>query len=270
MAKFKIQKSATVNQYFDATNVIGGTGGLTTISGTQVRANVYVNNASAAALGSLLRSKGKSKFLVNDVTTINDEAITTGNAYVITSVGNTNWAALGGPQSATVGDIFTATSQNPSLSTTGTVNLLGVCSLANVPNANLSAGSMSIGVDTAVISYANISNGGVSGSTTYAYLTYLTANVSGPKTPGVGDYLRGTGLSGNVKIASVTTAGGQANANVSLGQSQTVANVNNQASIYSGGYAQRLSNKFVVDFTGAKYQWTFNDPTATTARIPGA
>jgi len=269
MAKFKIQKSATVNQYFDATNVIGGTGGLTTISGTQVRANVYVNNASAAALGSLLRSKGKSKFLVNDVTTINDEAITTGNAYVITSVGNTNWAALGGPQSATVGDIFTATSQNPSLSTTGTVNLLGVCSLANVPNANLSAGSMSIGVDTAVISYANV-NVYVGGSTTYAYVTYLTANVSGLKTPGVGDYLRGTGITGNVKIASITTAGGQSNANVSLGIAQTVGNLFNQASIYSGGYAARLSNKFVVDFNGNKYQWTFSDPTATTARIPGA
>jgi len=269
MAKFKIQKSATVNQYFDATNVIGGTGGLTTISGTQVRANVYVNNASAAALGSLLRSKGKSKFLVNDVTTINDEAITTGNAYVITSVGNTNWAALGGPQSAVAGDIFTATSQNPSLSTTGTVNLLGVCSLANVPNANLSAGSMSIGVDTAVISYANV-NVYVGGSTTYAYVTYLTANVSGLKTPGVGDYLRGTGITGNVKIASITTAGGQSNANVSLGIAQTVGNLFNQASIYSGGYAARLSNKFVVDFNGNKYQWTFSDPTATTARIPGA
>jgi hypothetical protein len=271
MAKFKIQKSATVNQYADTNNVIGGTGGLTTISGNQVRANVYVAGASVPALGSLLRSKGKSKFLVNDVTAIQDEYITTGNAYVITSVGTTNWAFLGGPQSAGVGDIFTATNQNPSLTTTGVVNLLGVCTLANIPNANLSAGSMSIGVDTAVISYANV-NVYVGGSTTYAYVTYLTANVSGPKTPGVGDYLRGTGITGNVKIASVTanTVTGQSNANVSLGIAQTVGNLFNQASIYSGGYAARLSNKFVVDFNGNKYQWTFSDPTATTVRIPGA
>jgi len=268
MAKFKIQKSATVNQYADTNNVIGGTGGLTTISGNQVRANVYVAGASVPALGSLLRSKGKSKFLVNDVTTINDENITTGNAYVITSVGNTNWAALGGPQSAGVGDIFTATSQNPSLSTTGTVNLLGVCTLANVPNANLSAGSMSIGVDTAVISYANV-NVYVGGSTTYAYVTYLTANVTGPKTPGVGDYLRGTGATGNAVISSVTVVGAQSNANISI-SSQAVANVSNQASIYGGGYASRITNKFVTDFSGNKYQWKFTDPTATTVRIPGA
>ena len=134
MAKFKIQKSATVNQYADTNNIIGGTGGLTTISGTQVRPNVYVNGANGGAYGSILRSKGKSKFMVSDSTTIQDEAITTGNAYVITSVGNTNWAFLGGPQSAGVGDIFTAVNQNPSLTTTGTVNLVGVCTLANVPD----------------------------------------------------------------------------------------------------------------------------------------
>jgi hypothetical protein len=103
-----------------------------------------------------------------------------------------------------------------------------------------------------------------------AYVTYLTANVSGPKTPAAGDYLRGTGLNGNVVISTITTAGGQANANVALGISQSVANVNNQASIYNGGYAQRLSNKFVVDFSGNKYQWKFTDPTATTVRVPGA
>ena len=65
MAKFKIQKSATVNQYFDATNVIGGTGGLTTIAGNQIRPNVYVNGGSAG-YGSILAQKGRGKFLVQD------------------------------------------------------------------------------------------------------------------------------------------------------------------------------------------------------------
>mgnify|MGYP006269964521 CR=1 FL=1 len=43
MGKFKIQKGATVNQYFDAGNVIGGTGGLTSISGTQIQPSVYLS-----------------------------------------------------------------------------------------------------------------------------------------------------------------------------------------------------------------------------------
>ena len=217
MAKFKIQKTATTNQYFDSTNVIGGVGGNTGISGNQVRPNVYINGASAAAVGWIIDQKGRSKFLVSD------------NTYK------------------------------------------GQCTLVNYANANLSAGQMSIGVDTAVISYANV-NVYVGGSTAYAYVTYLTANVTGPKTPAAGDYLRGTGITGNVVINTVTanTITGQSNANVSLGIAQTVGNLFNQASIYSGGYAQRLSNKFVIDFNNTKYQWKFTDPTATTARIPGA
>jgi hypothetical protein len=219
MAKFKIQKAATVNQFFDAGNVIGGTGGLTTISGTQIRPNVYVSGASSAGFGSILNQKGRAKFLVQD----------------------------------------------------GSGNR-GQCTLVNVPNANLTSTQMSIGVDTAVITYANVSNGGISSNSTYAYVIYQTANVSGPKAPGAGDYLRGTGLNGNVVVNTVTanTTTGQSNANVSLGQTQTVANTNSVASIYSGGFAARLTNKFVQDFSGLEYQWTFNNPTSTTVRIPGA
>jgi len=215
MAKFKIQKTATTNQYFDSTNVIGGVGGNTGISGNQVRPNVYISGASAAAVGWIVDQKGRSKFLVSD------------NTYK------------------------------------------GQCTLVNYANANLSAGQMSIGIDTSVISYANISNGGVSSSMTYAYVNYLTANVSGVHVPATGDYLRGTGLTGNVVVSAVSVVGTVSNANVTI-SSQTVANVSNQASVYAGGYAARLSNKFVRDFNGNKYQWTFGNPTSTTVRIPGA
>lgn len=216
MAKFKIQKSATVNQYFDATNVIGGTGGLTSIAGNQIRPNVYVVGGSAGA-GSILLQKGRAKFLVQD----------------------------------------------------GSGNK-GQCSLANLPQANLVAGQMSIAVDTAVISYANTAP--IGGTTSYAYLTYLTANVTGVKSPTVGDYLRGTGITGNVVINAVVanTVTGQSNANVTLGQAQTVSSTSNQASVYSGGYVARLTNKLAQDFNNLEYQWKFTDPTATTARIPGA
>jgi hypothetical protein len=216
MGKFKIQKSATVNQYFDATNVIGGTGGLTSIAGNQIRPNVYVVGGSAG-VGSILAQKGSRKFLVQD--------------------GSSN---------------------------------KGQCTLVNLPQANLVAGQMSIGVDTAVISYANTAP--IGGTTSYAYLTYLTANVTGVKSPTVGDYLRGTGITGNVVINAVVanTVTGQSNANVSLGQAQTVSSTTNVASVYSGGYVSRLTNKFAQDFNNLEYKWTFNDPTATTARIPGA
>ena len=214
MAKFKIQKSATVNQYFDATNVIGGTGGLTSIAGNQIRPNVYVVGGSAGA-GSILLQKGRAKFLVQD----------------------------------------------------GSGNK-GQCSLANLPQANLVAGQMSIVVDTAVISYANTAP--IGGTTSYAYITYLTANVTGVKSPTVGDYLRGTGITGNVIINSIAVVGPQSNANVTLGIAQTVSSSTNVVTVYSGGYTQRLTNKFVMDYNNNEYQWKFTDPTATTARIPGA
>ena len=69
MAKFKIQKSATVNVGFDSTAVIGGTGGLTSISGNQIQVKAYPVGGSAAN-ASILRQKGKSKFLVSDGTNV--------------------------------------------------------------------------------------------------------------------------------------------------------------------------------------------------------
>jgi len=217
MAKFKIQKSATVNQYFDATNVIGGTGGLTSISGNQIRPNVYVIGASSAGFGSILLQKGRAKFLVQDAN---------GNK--------------------------------------------GQCTLVNIPNANLSAGSMSIGVDTATLSAANV-NVYVGGSTVYAYITYATSAITGVKAPAAGDYIRGTSLTGNVVIstvnANVTT--GLSNANVSI-SSQVVSNAAAVTGIFVGGYVARLTNKLAQDFNNLEYQWTFSNPTATTVRIPGA
>jgi hypothetical protein len=81
MAKFKIQKSATVNVGFDQSAVIGGTGGLTSISGNQIQVKAYPYGGSAGN-ASILRSKGRSKFLVTDGThtdicTLVDKAVGT-------------------------------------------------------------------------------------------------------------------------------------------------------------------------------------------------
>ena len=214
MGKFKIQKSATVNQYADAGNVIGGTGGLTSITGTQIRPNVYVSGASYAATGSILRQKGRSKFLVTDGT-------------------NT-----------------------------------GVCTLADYPNANLTASSMNINIDTAYFSYCNVNV--ASSPTTFAWVRFNSANLAAASTPAVGDYIRTVpGIVGNVKITSYSVTNGVGNANVSFQTSQSFSNTA-AISLYAGQFAQSLSNKFVRDFAGNKYQWTFGNPTSTTVRIPGA
>jgi hypothetical protein len=89
MAKFKIQKSATVNEYFDSTNVIGGTGGLTSITGTQIQPHVYIDEVGASSTtGSILRSKGRGKFLVTDgtytgvCTLVNSGTLAAGQMYI--------------------------------------------------------------------------------------------------------------------------------------------------------------------------------------------
>ena len=214
MGKFKIQKSATVNQYFDATNVIGGTGGLTTISGTQIRPNVFVTGS--AGYGSILAQKGRGKFLVQDSN-----------------------------------------------------NNRGQCTLANVPNANLASGQMTIQVDLSSFA-SNVGNLGISAATTFASVIYSNANVVGIVTPTVGSVLTGVGtITGNVTITSIAAYGtGGSNANVSI-NSQVVANAAT-ATVSNSLFAARLTNKFVQVFNNNEYQWTFNNPTATTVRIPGA
>lgn len=81
MAKFKIQKSDTVNSGFDNGSSIGGTGGLTSISGNQIQVKAYPTGGSAGN-ASILRSKGLKKFLVTDGTntsicTLVDKAVGT-------------------------------------------------------------------------------------------------------------------------------------------------------------------------------------------------
>ena len=216
MAKFKIQKSATVNQYFDATNVIGGTGGLTSIAGNQIRPNVYVSGASSAGFGSILLQKGRAKFLVQDA------------------------------------------SANK-----------GQCTLANLPNANIAAGQMSISVDLSSFA-ANVGNLGISAATSFASVIYSNANILGVASPTIGSTLTGVGtITGNVTITSIAAYGTSgSNANVSI-NSQIVANAAT-ATVSSSLFAARLTNKFIQLFNGNEYQWTFSAPTSTTVRIPGA
>jgi hypothetical protein len=69
MGKFKIQKSATVNVGFDYNSsldgtIIGGTGGNTSITGSQVV--VQANLAVAHGDGYIVNGRGKNKFLISN------------------------------------------------------------------------------------------------------------------------------------------------------------------------------------------------------------
>jgi hypothetical protein len=99
--------------------------------------------------GYILRQKGKKKHLVLRSETVQDEFIAAGGTYYITSVSNTDWEALGAGPDAGVGKIFTATVNGLGLGTDGTVRPVGVCSLVNEDEANLTAGEMSIILDKA-------------------------------------------------------------------------------------------------------------------------
>ena len=122
--------------------VVGGAGPTDTPSATNPRVDVTVNITGSAgvAQGYIIRQKGSHKYLVGDVTTINDEDMVVGLAYMILSVGTTDWVSCGAPTNYGVGTIFTCT--NSIGAGSGTANLVGVCVLQN--SATPTAGFMSI------------------------------------------------------------------------------------------------------------------------------
>jgi hypothetical protein len=122
--------------------VVGGAGPNDTPTATNPRVDVTVNITGSAgvAQGYIIRQKGSHKYLVGDVTTINDEDLVVGLAYMILSVGTTDWVTAGAPTNYGVGTIFTCTSNN--VGGTGTANLVGVCVLQD--SATPTAGFMSI------------------------------------------------------------------------------------------------------------------------------
>jgi len=129
--------------------VVGGQRG-GAVSATYPVVEVQVNIALASGVGAgahngvILRQKGSRKFLVQDTTAIQDESIVAGNAYIISTLGNTNWQALGAGPTAVVGDIFTATASGAGLTTNGVVNLVGQCVLKKQAIGSLTVGNMSI------------------------------------------------------------------------------------------------------------------------------
>jgi hypothetical protein len=135
--------------------VVGGASPTDTPSATFPRVDVIVNiqlasgSGAGVAQGYIIRQKGSRKYLVGDVTSIADEDLVVGNAYIITSVGTTDWAAVGAPANYGVGTIFTCTADVGAGD--GTANLVGVCVLDNdtTPAAGLMAITYTLGDSTA-------------------------------------------------------------------------------------------------------------------------
>jgi hypothetical protein len=135
--------------------VVGGAAPTDTPSATNPRVDVTVNIANPSgsgigvAQGYVIRQKGSHKYLVGDVTGVNDGSFVVGQAYQIVSVGTTDWAAAGAPSNFGVGTIFTATSVGGAGS--GTANSVGVCVLDDdvTPAAGLMAITFTTGDSTA-------------------------------------------------------------------------------------------------------------------------
>jgi hypothetical protein len=135
--------------------VVGGAAPTDTPSATNPRIDVTVNIANPSgsgigvAQGYVIRQKGSHKYLVGDVTGVNDGSFVVGQAYQIVSVGTTDWAAAGAPSNFGVGTIFTATSVGGAGS--GTANSVGVCVLDDdvTPAAGLMAITFTFGDSTA-------------------------------------------------------------------------------------------------------------------------
>lgn len=96
--------------------------------------------------GSIVRQKGSRRFLVAGTTdTIQDESIAAGQAYMIASVGNTDWAALGADPTAGQYDIFTASKNGTGLTTNGEVYPVATCLLVNL-NSPTAPNTMSVAI----------------------------------------------------------------------------------------------------------------------------
>ena len=116
--------------------VVGGAAPTDTPSATNPRVDVIVNIANPSgtglgvAQGYVIRQKGSHKYLVGDVTGVNDGSFLVGQAYQISTVGTTtDWTAAGAPFNYGLGTIFTATSVGGAGD--GAAYSVGVCVLDN-------------------------------------------------------------------------------------------------------------------------------------------
>ena len=157
----KIKKSTTIDIGFNdfgnldpgtavipvgmtSTEFLGVVGGANTNIATSaypvVKITANVNGQQGAAY--IITQKGQTKYLVAGEDSVNAGSFTVGYSYQITSLGTTNWTAIGAGVNPQVGGIFTATGVG---SGSGTATDCGQCSL--VTSGTLASGQMNMVFD---------------------------------------------------------------------------------------------------------------------------
>lgn len=166
----------------DYMGVVGGSPATSTASATYPQIAAVVNIALAngtsttAGAGRIVRQKGSHKFLVAYTAAATaDENFIVGQAYQVSTLGTTNWQAVGAGTQTAVGDIFTATAAGAG---TGEAYPVGQCILSNTgtPAAGYMSIAFSVGDSTDV--YASyITNKWVRDWTGMTYGTYANSNL---------------------------------------------------------------------------------------------
>lgn len=155
-----VYNSAATLSANDYLGVVGGSPATSTASATYPEIACLVNilladgtdsqTATSSYTGRIIRQKGSHKFLVAATgAAIADESFVVGQAYQISTLGTTDWQAVGAGTQSAVGDIFTATAAG---SGTGEAYIVGQCVLANdsTPAAGFMAIGFSVGDSSAV------------------------------------------------------------------------------------------------------------------------
>jgi hypothetical protein len=114
---------------------------------TTTRIRPAGGSITAEGDGFIVRQKGASKYLVSrlDASAIDPENAVVGSIVRIVSVGDTDWNAMGMPGNGYVsaGAIFTVEAASAAGSS-GTIAECGTCTLADVNDASLAAGDMTV------------------------------------------------------------------------------------------------------------------------------
>ena len=127
------------------TGVVGGAEtGVATAAYPVIAITAYITGGAAEDNAYIITQKGSTKYLVAVQVAITAGSFVVGDSYVITTVGDTNWASIGAGVNAVAGDIFTATGVG---SGTGEAFQVGVCSLVDTASGGLSEGEMQMTVD---------------------------------------------------------------------------------------------------------------------------
>jgi hypothetical protein len=107
----------------------------------------------------IIKQKGAHRYLVADVSAVQDEDIVVGNTYVIVDTSDTDWVALG-VDNAYNGKIFQATVSGSGLSTNGVVRRVQVANLVSGTPAALGemrlTGYNSVGADASATRIAHL------------------------------------------------------------------------------------------------------------------